>query len=60
MAEVQDLCNLSRDVEMEGVEKTMLENIRNLMETMTWTAQQAMEALKIPKMDQEKYKSRLS
>ena len=31
------------------------ESIRNLMETMKWTAKQAMDALKIPVKDQSKY-----
>ena len=39
----------------EGKEKNLIENIRSLMETTKWTAKQAMDALKIPENEQEKY-----
>ena len=39
----------------EGTEKTMISSIRNLMDTMKWSAQQAMDALKIPANEQPKY-----
>lgn len=39
----------------EEKKATLLENIRNLMETLNLTAQQAMDALKIPANEQEKY-----
>ena len=39
----------------EGEKKKLLENIRSLMETLNFTAQQAMDALKIPANEQEKY-----
>ena len=39
----------------EGKEKNLIENIRSLMETTKWTAQQAMDALKIPANEQSKY-----
>ena len=35
--------------------RTLLDNIRNLMETTKWTAQQAMDALKIPADKQKEY-----
>ena len=41
------------------VENARLENIKNLMETLKFTAQQVMEALKIPVVDQPKYAARL-
>lgn len=34
---------------------TLIENIRNLMETTKWSAQQAMDALKIPPDEQSQY-----
>ena len=43
----------------DGVVQTTLASIRNLMETVHWTAQQAMDALKIPPSEQEKYASQL-
>ena len=39
----------------EGAEQKQVENIRSLMETMKWTAKQAMDALKIPAAEQKKY-----
>ena len=39
----------------ETKQQTVLESIRNLMETMKWTAQQAMDALKIPIKEQKEY-----
>ncbi len=38
-----------------GKESTMVESIRSLMETLKLTAEQAMDALRIPKADREKY-----
>ena len=39
----------------ETEKRTLLDNIRNLMETTKWTAQQAMDALKIPADKQKEY-----
>ena len=39
----------------EGKEEERIESIRSLMETMKWTAKQAMDALKIPVAEQKKY-----
>jgi predicted transposase/invertase (TIGR01784 family) len=39
----------------ENKKTTLLENIRHMMETLNLTAQQAMDALKIPAKEQEKY-----
>jgi predicted transposase YdaD len=60
------MCNLSKGVKDEGrreglelgraegrEEKALL--IKNLMETMNWSMQQAMSALKIPTADQSYY-----
>jgi len=43
----------------EGVDETRLESIKNIMETLKLTAQQAMEALKIPNGDRPKYAAKL-
>lgn len=40
-------------------QETLLEAIRNLMETMKCSAEQAMAALKIPDADRGKYLSKL-
>lgn len=57
------MCNLSKGIEDRGIEKGIekgiregiLSSIRNLMESMGWSAQQAMEALKIPEAEQSAY-----
>ena len=41
--------------EVKGRDTTMINNIRNLMETSGWDAQKTMDALKIPASEQEKY-----
>lgn len=43
-----------------GVENTMIANIRSLMETLKMFAKQAMDALKIPETDQKKYEKNVS
>ncbi len=47
------------DGEAKGRDTTMVNNIRNLMETSGWTAQQTMDALKIPAAEQGKYAAQL-
>ena len=57
------MCNLSKGVDERGIaigldrgiESTTLNAIRNLMETLKLTAEQAMEALKVPKEEKVKY-----
>ena len=49
------MCNLSKGVEEKGIQKGILLSIRNLMETMGWLAEQAMEGLKIPEEEKRKY-----
>ena len=55
----KDMCEvLDRVMEkgrQEGVDATRLENIKNIMEGLKYTAQQAMDLLKIPKADQTRY-----
>lgn len=69
--EVSEMCNISKGVLEEGIEigiekgiekgieqgteKERLSSIRNIMETMQLTAEQAMDALKIPVEDRERY-----
>ena len=62
------MCNYSNGVLERGIErgmergieqgiKTALEDsIRNLMNSMNWTEEQAMEALQIPKQQREQYR----
>ena len=42
-----------------GRESANLSNIRSLMETMKWSSQQAMNALKIPASEQRQYEAKL-
>ena len=65
------MCNLSKGVENRGIRKGIIQgreegrkegreeeklnSIRNVMETLGLTMEQAMQALKIPKSEQEKY-----
>ncbi len=44
---------------VEGIESTRLESIRNVMGGLKYTAQQAMELLRIPVADQPKYLAKL-
>ena len=43
----------------EGIDKNRMESIKNIMEGLKYTAQQAMDLLKIPKGEQPKYMARL-
>ena len=43
----------------QGKEQSLLESIRNLMKNLKLTAQQAMDALEIPKDDQARYAAKL-
>ena len=46
--ERMDWVTYGNERERKGAEDTLIENIRNLMGTMGLTAQQAMDALKVP------------
>ena len=53
------MCDLSKSVEekgkKQGITETLLASIRNLMDSMRWTAEQAMAALKVPEEERAKY-----
>lgn len=53
--EVRKMCKLMEELQEEAKKETLLDNIRSLMETMNLTAQQAMNALKIPADKQKEY-----
>lgn len=57
------MCKIMEDMRNEATEKatenTLLQTIRNLMETLKLTSDEAMAAMKIPDADREKYLSRL-
>ena len=60
---VREMCRISDEIFNEGVQKgiekgatsNLLENVRSLMETLHLTAQQALDALRVPADDQERY-----
>ncbi|MCM1257246.1 MAG: hypothetical protein NC307_05285 [Roseburia sp.] len=66
-SEVSEMCNLSRGIEERGIEKGIekgiregvLASIQNLMESMGWSVEQAMKALKIPETEQSIYTDNL-
>ena len=49
------MCNLSKGIEEKGIKEGILSSIQNLMESMDWSAEQAMAALKIPESEQVQY-----
>lgn len=48
-----------RTLKEEGKLEAICLSIKNLMTTMKWTAQQAMDALQIPEAEREKYRAKL-
>lgn len=58
-SEVSLMCNLSKGIEergvKEGIKEGILASIQNLMESMGWSAEQAMAALKIPESERIQY-----
>ena len=46
---------LRRDLRLPRSPRKFIETIKNLMETLSLTAQQAMDALKVPEESREKY-----
>ncbi|MDY3909596.1 MAG: hypothetical protein SOZ48_07700 [Eubacterium sp.] len=53
------MCNLSKGIEDRGIEKGILSSIKNLMESMNWSPEQAMDALKLSADERGKYISAL-
>ena len=51
--------DMRAEVEQRTEYNTKLEAIRNIMETLRFTAKQAMDALKIPVADQPRYLAKL-
>ena len=68
---VTEMCNLSEGVENRGIAKGraegrvegraegLMESLHNLMDSMNWTIEQAMSALKISDEDRQKYQELL-
>jgi hypothetical protein len=67
-SEVSVMCNLSKGVEEKGIakgleqglEKGILSSIKNLMESLDWSIEQAMDALKIPASERNKYTNEIN
>ena len=62
--QVEEMCNLSKGVEEKGIQKgyeaAELQNIKNLMQKLKMTAEQAMDALDIALDKRAKYSSMIS
>lgn len=56
---VSEMCKAMEDMRNETTERVLIQTIRNLMETMKWSAEQAMTAMKIPEADKSKYAAKL-
>jgi len=56
---VSEMCKAMEEMRNEAAERVLIQTIRNLMETMKWSAEQAMTAMKIPEADKSKYIARL-
>ena len=60
---VEIMCKAMEDLREEsikrGIEQNRIESIKNVMESFKVTAQQAMDALKIPLTEQSKYLAKL-
>ena len=55
--EVNQMGSLSQGVERKGMKKGILQSIRALMDTMNWSVQDAMDALKINEQGRPKLSS---
>ena len=57
------MCKVMEDLREEsiqrGIDQNRIESIRNIMDGLKYTAQQAMDLLKIPVADQKKYLAKL-
>ena len=56
---VQEMCKTMEDMRNEAVERNILQTIRNLMETLKLSAEEAMTAMKISDADKVKYMAKL-
>jgi flagellar biosynthesis/type III secretory pathway protein FliH len=60
----EELFNWGRDEGLkegrdEGAQQKLLENVHSLMETVGWSAQEALDKLQVPKAEQARYLSML-
>lgn len=52
----EELAEAKEEGKEEGIERTRIESIQNLMESTGWSLEQAMDALKIPESERWKYR----
>lgn len=52
---VNEMCKVLEEMRNETAENTLVQTIRNLMETMKWSAEQAMAAMKISMSEDKKF-----
>lgn len=52
---VRKMCQIIEDMRREAEERTMLQNVRNLLAATKYTAEELLDMLKVPKSDQPRY-----
>jgi len=57
--EESQMSNISKGVEEKGIQKGLLQAIKNLMENTDWSIEQAMKMLGISEEEQPLYKEKL-
>lgn len=53
------MCEVMEQLRDESIERTRLEDIKNIMKKLGYTIQQAMDLLDIPAAEQDKYLAKL-
>ena len=53
------MCKVIEEMRKETADRVLLQTMRNIMDTLKLTAEQALDAMKIPDADREKYLERL-
>lgn len=53
------MCKAMEDMRSEEKIETRLEDIKNIMEALSFTIEQAMDILKIPEADRKMYRTKL-
>ena len=56
---VSEMCKVIEEMRKETADRVLLQTMRNIMDTLKLTAEQALDAMKIPDADREKYLERL-
>ena len=54
---VQTMCKIMEEVREEGAKENMLKNLKTLMETMNFSIEQAMDALRVPPEERDSIKN---